>query len=155
MACLRTFDVVVSTPASTSPVLEPVSPADLFDLIIFDEAHHAPADAGAYLGHYSRAKFVFLTATPFRRDKRQFRVVWHIAIQFPRRLANKRLGASPFVQRLCITITMRTRWTFAIARVAIAQLREDQAQGFDHRLFARASSISAARKVTGFTPGLG
>lgn len=41
----RTFDVVVSTPASTSPVLEPVSPADLFDLIIFDEAHHAPADA--------------------------------------------------------------------------------------------------------------
>lgn len=50
----QTFDVVVSTPASTSPVLEPVSPADLFDLIIFDEAHHAPADTwSAYLGHYS------------------------------------------------------------------------------------------------------
>ncbi|MFY1960345.1 DEAD/DEAH box helicase family protein [Achromobacter xylosoxidans] len=45
----KTFDVVVSTPASTSPVLEPVSPADLFDLIIFDEAHHAPADTFGFM----------------------------------------------------------------------------------------------------------
>ncbi|HEJ1858072.1 TPA: DEAD/DEAH box helicase family protein, partial [Pseudomonas aeruginosa] len=39
------YDVVVSTPASSSPNLEPAVPADMFDLVIFDEAHHAPADS--------------------------------------------------------------------------------------------------------------
>lgn len=64
-------DVVVSTPNSTSPSLAPNPPADLFDLIIFDEAHHAPADTwNAYLEQFSSARFVFLTATPFRRDRR-------------------------------------------------------------------------------------
>src|ERR1700733_11558093 len=68
---LEEYDVVVSTPASTSPVNEPQSSGNLFDLVIFDEAHHAPADTWkAYLEHYPHARFVFLTATPFRRDKR-------------------------------------------------------------------------------------
>ena len=39
-------DVVVSTPASTSPLNHPQSPHDLFDLVIFDEAHHAPPILG-------------------------------------------------------------------------------------------------------------
>lgn len=37
-------DVVVTTAASASPTLAPGARDDLFDLIIFDEAHHAPAD---------------------------------------------------------------------------------------------------------------
>ncbi len=68
---LQDFDVVVSTPASTSPAYEPRSDPNLFDLVIFDEAHHAPADTWkAYLEHYPNARFVFLTATPFRRDRK-------------------------------------------------------------------------------------
>lgn len=56
------FDVVVSTPGSSSPAVAPGSAADLFDLVIFDEAHHAPADTwAAYLEHYRSARFVFLT----------------------------------------------------------------------------------------------
>jgi len=64
-------DVVVTTAASASPTLAPGARQDLFDLIIFDEAHHAPADTwAAFLAHYKGARFVFLTATPFRRDGR-------------------------------------------------------------------------------------
>lgn len=64
-------DVVVTTPSSASPVLAPGAQEDLFDLIVFDEAHHAPADTwAAFLAHYKKARFVFLTATPFRRDGR-------------------------------------------------------------------------------------
>src|SRR5262249_22816352 len=42
---LRELDVVVATVPSVSPHLEqvPVPPADLFDLILVDEAHHSPA----------------------------------------------------------------------------------------------------------------
>jgi superfamily II DNA or RNA helicase len=42
---LREFEVVVATVPSISPHMEqiPVPPADLFDLILVDEAHHSPA----------------------------------------------------------------------------------------------------------------
>lgn len=68
---LSTQDVVVTTAASASPALAPGACEDLFDLIIFDEAHHAPADTwAAFLTYFKKARFVFLTATPFRRDGR-------------------------------------------------------------------------------------
>ena len=42
---LRQFDVVVATVPSVSPRdgVIPAPPADLFDLVLVDEAHHAPA----------------------------------------------------------------------------------------------------------------
>lgn len=65
------YDVLISTPNSSSPIKDPKPPADFFDLVIFDEAHHAPADTwAAYLSYFTGARFVFLTATPFRRDKK-------------------------------------------------------------------------------------
>ncbi|WP_345940506.1 DEAD/DEAH box helicase family protein [Pseudomonas sp. WS 5011] len=45
-------------------------PADFFDLIIVDEAHHAPATSWRQtLAHFSKAKKIFVTGTPFRGDK--------------------------------------------------------------------------------------
>lgn len=64
-------DVVIGIPTSVSPARYPDQPppADLFDLIIIDEAHHAPAPTWrAILDHFSGAKSVLLTATPRRRD---------------------------------------------------------------------------------------
>jgi len=47
-------------------------PADLFDLLIVDEAHHTPAPTwNAILGHFRAAKAVLLTATPRRRDRKR------------------------------------------------------------------------------------
>jgi superfamily II DNA or RNA helicase len=67
---LRSADVVVGLPQSLSPVhYEIPPPTDLFDLVVIDEAHHAPAQTWrAILDHFTAARSVLLTATPQRRD---------------------------------------------------------------------------------------
>lgn len=69
---LEGADVVVALPNSASPVHyypEQQPPADLFDLIIVDEAHHAPAQTWqAVLDYFPKARALLLTATPRRRD---------------------------------------------------------------------------------------
>jgi superfamily II DNA or RNA helicase len=145
---LEEYDVVVSTPASTSPINEPRSASDLFDLIIFDEAHHAPADTWkAYLEHYPNSRFVFLTATPFRRDKKI--IPGRLAYSYPVARASKEhaFGKVSFRPAVVRNDHDDDEIDREIARAAIGQLRADQQQGFDHRLFARASSITAARHL--------
>lgn len=145
---LEEYDVVVSTPGSTSPVNEPRSAVDLFDLVIFDEAHHAPADTWkAYLDHYPGARFVFLTATPFRRDKKA--IPGRLAYSYPVSRASRenafgRVNFRPAVARNDYDEDEVDR---AIATAALAQLQADRAAGFDHRLFARAASIKAAHAL--------
>ncbi len=142
---LESFDVVVSTPGSTSPAHGPQSKSDLFDLVIFDEAHHAPADTWkAYLDHYTGASFVFLTATPFRRDKKA--IPGRLSYSYPVSRASKEhaFGKVRFKPAEVKNDQNETEVDTAIARAAVQQLRADQKAGFDHRLFARASSISAA-----------
>lgn len=44
-------------------------PNDYFDIIIIDEAHHAPADSWVQLlGYFSKAKKLYVTGTPYRGD---------------------------------------------------------------------------------------
>ncbi|HEU5151129.1 MAG TPA: DEAD/DEAH box helicase family protein [Iamia sp.] len=67
-------DVVVAIPQSVSPASASdvsVPPADMFDVVIVDEAHHMPATTWkAVVDHLACPQTVFLTATPFRRDKK-------------------------------------------------------------------------------------
>lgn len=68
---LRAADVVIGIPSSISPVhFEDDGPApDFFDLVIIDEAHHAPAKTwNAILEFFSTGRSLLLTATPHRRD---------------------------------------------------------------------------------------
>lgn len=69
---LRPFDVVVALPNSVSPAhYTQKPPSDLFDLVVIDEAHHAPARTWqAVIEHFDAARAVLLTATPRRRDQR-------------------------------------------------------------------------------------
>ena len=145
---LAAHDVVVSTPASSSPSLATGAPRDLFDLVIFDEAHHAPADTwAAYLEHYSGARFVFVTATPFRRDGRV--IPGKLVYRYPvmRAVAEGAFDpvafrAAPVQNELDDQHVDRV-----IAEAAVQQLRADRDAGHDHRLFVRAASISAARNL--------
>jgi superfamily II DNA or RNA helicase len=72
---LEPYDVVVALPNSISPahyVQDQLPPRDLFDLIVVDEAHHAPAETWrAVLDHFHAARALLLTATPRRRDGRR------------------------------------------------------------------------------------
>ena len=153
---LEECDVVVSTPASTSPLNWPQGAVDLFDLIIFDEAHHAPADTWrAYLEHYLRAQFVFLTATPFRRDKKV--IPGRLAYSYPVSRASREqaFGKVSFRPAVVQNDQDEDEVDRAIARAAIEQLTTDRQRGFDHRLFARASSITAARHLVEIYTALG
>jgi hypothetical protein len=68
---LEAADVVVALPNSISPAHYDANapPPSLFDVLIIDEAHHAPARTWrAILDHFNDARAVLLTATPHRRD---------------------------------------------------------------------------------------
>jgi hypothetical protein len=66
----RDVDVVVGTPNVLSDGYPDVQrvPDDLFDLVIFDEAHHLPAQVWTAILEANDAPAVLLTATPTRRD---------------------------------------------------------------------------------------
>ncbi len=153
---LAEYDVVVTTPSSASPELAPGASNDLFDLVIFDEAHHAPADTwAAFLSQYRQARFVFLTATPFRRDGKvipgklvyRYPVVRAVEEGAFRPVAFR---AAPVQDHLNDEHVDRS-----IAETAVAQLKEDLAAGHDHRLFVRAASIKAARALVPLYQSLG
>jgi superfamily II DNA or RNA helicase len=82
-------DVVVALPQSISPDHYDEGskpPADLFDLVIVDEAHHVPAPTWrAILDHFDGARKVLLTATPRRRDGK--RVPGELVFHYPLRAA--------------------------------------------------------------------
>ncbi|MGR6092278.1 DEAD/DEAH box helicase [Brevibacterium sp. CSND-B09] len=82
-------DVVVALPQSISPDHygeHGKPPFDLFDLVVVDEAHHAPARTWrAILDHFEEAKKVLLTATPKRRDGKP--VPGEVVFHYPLRAA--------------------------------------------------------------------
>lgn len=145
---LADYDVVISTPQSMSPIVAPEAPDDLFDLIVFDEAHHTPAETWvAFLAHYPRARFVFLTATPFRRDRKVIpgrMAYWYPVSKASRESAFGRVG---FVSAYVKNDNDDNEIDRSVVSTAVARLRDDQKNGFDHRIFARAASIAAARKL--------
>lgn len=141
-------DVVVSTPQSLSPSVAPQAAHDLFDVIIFDEAHHAPADTwSAFLSHYPNARSIFLTATPFRRDRKVIpgrMAYWYPVLKAAKELA---FGRVTFVPAAVNNANDDDEIDRSIAHTALTQLRADQAAGFDHRIFARAATINSARQL--------
>ena len=84
---LADYDVVVAIPASLSPAYAAEPPPNaFFDLVIVDEAHHAPAPTWQLiLDYHPEARRVLLTATPKRRDGK--RVPGEIAFHYPLGLA--------------------------------------------------------------------
>lgn len=153
---LDQYDVVVSTPGSSSPIHDPAAPVDLFDLVIFDEAHHAPADFWiAYLQHFTAARFVFLTATPFRRDGRV--IPGKLIYRYPVVRALEEGAFVPITFRAAPVVNQLddTHVDHVIAETAVAQLKEDIANGLDHRLFIRAATISAAQDLVPVYQGMG
>lgn len=79
---ISSYDVIVAHPNSVSPHFKKLSPLpnDLIDAVIVDEAHHEPAPTWQAINdYYSNIKRIFLTATPFRRDRKRMRakLVYH------------------------------------------------------------------------------
>ncbi|MCW1827332.1 DEAD/DEAH box helicase family protein [Enterobacter asburiae] len=153
---LESHDVVVSTPGSSSPAVALGASPDLFDLIVFDEAHHAPANTwAAYLEYYTEARFVFLTATPFRRDGQV--IPGKLVYRYPVMKAVDEGAFHPVAFRAApIQNTVDDHHIDqVIAETAVNQLQQDLAAGYDHRLFVRAATINAARDLVPIYQALG
>ncbi|HEU6444557.1 MAG TPA: DEAD/DEAH box helicase family protein, partial [Gaiellaceae bacterium] len=69
---LEEVDVAVGTPAVLSAEYADIAdpPRGLFDLLVFDEAHHLPATTWTGLLRQHDQPAALLTATPFRRDRK-------------------------------------------------------------------------------------
>ena len=83
-------DVVVGIPASVSPAQlgDNPPPTDLFDLVIVDEAHHAPASTWISILEHFPSRQLLLTATPHRRDRK--RIPGKLVYYYPLRQALER-----------------------------------------------------------------
>jgi len=81
----KKYDVIVSTPNSTSSHLKGVSEPkkNTFDLVFIDEAHHTSANMyKSILKTFIKSKIILLTATPFRSDNKRIpgNLIYHYSI---------------------------------------------------------------------------
>ncbi len=105
--------------------------------------------------HYTNARFVFLTATPFRRDKKA--IPGRMAYWYPVLRASKEnaFGRVSFRAAPLNNDQDQGEIDRSVASSAFAQLQADKAAGYDHRLFARASSIKSAHELVPIYTALG
>lgn len=144
---LRQFDVVVAVVNSISGIKQevPDPPPDLFDLVIVDEGHHAPAAIWArVLRKLSGARQVLLTATPFRRDEKEIK--GKLAFIYDVRRAH-RDGVFGDLTFQAVSVTPDQNVDLAIARAAERKLRADRSLGFKHLLMVRVDSIARGKQL--------
>jgi superfamily II DNA or RNA helicase len=143
----RDRDVVVGTPMVLShgnAGVDPV-PRDLFDLVIFDEAHHLPATTWTIL--HERLKHVptvLLTATPFRNDKQRLPGDLAYVYQLQRAVARGVYEPVAFVPVPPAPLDQRDK---ALAREAIARLRAPEHRDAHSRLLVRTDTKAHAEDL--------
>ena len=123
--CLRA-DVIVTNVQQMQGWL-PLFPSDFFDLIIVDEAHHAPAESWQNVNRaFPDAKKIYLTATPFRGDNKSIRAE-HV---YTYRLADA--IAAGYVKNIVRVDAVASEMTFTMegdtatfSRDEILELREE------------------------------
>lgn len=146
-AGLSQFDVIVSLPNSISPAIEGVSgpPLNFFDLILIDEAHHGPAPMWqGLIARLASAKHVQFTATPFRRDRKEF--VGRLIYTYQLRDAY-RDGVFGQLDYRAVSPSVGQDADAAIVDAASRQLTADRRRGLDHRLMIRTGTKVRARQL--------
>lgn len=140
-------DVVVSTPNSISPGIAGICgpPADFFDLVLVDEAHHGAAPSWRnLLERLQSAKQALFTATPFRRDRRE--IAGKLIFTYPLRDAY-RDGVFGRLNYEAILVDEGESPDTAIANAAAMKLRSDRANKLDHRLMIRTGTRVRAEEL--------
>ena len=153
---LEEFDVVIALPNTISPRYYPgnLPPADLFDLVIIDEAHHASADTWhEILHHFKDAYSLLLTATPIRRDGK--RIPGKLVYYYPMRLALEAGFYKPIVPRI-LTPTFpgdRDATDRQIAETCANIISQEEHS--TSTLVVRANSIDRAESLTSLYKEMG
>jgi len=152
-------------------------PSDFFDMIIVDEAHHAPAMSWKQvLEHFNDAKVVNMTATPFRSDKNE--IDGELVFRYPFKKATmqgyvKNIKASYVAPSKLTFVVKGESRTYTLAEVlkmkekdwfsrgvalsdvcnqnivdnSLEKLEELRQTGTHHQLIAVACSVDHARSI--------
>ncbi len=152
---LKRFDVVVGTPPILSPEHSGVAamPLDLFDLVVFDEAHHLPATTWtSLLRAVGPAHAVLLTATPFRNDGQ--RLPGELIYSYPLARAIRH-GVFGQVAYRPIDRVLGEELDLTIAKAAAARLQSPEHRDADSRLLVRSDSVEHAKRLVPMYEALG
>jgi len=142
----RDVDVVIGTPSVLSPAYDAVAqmPRDVFDLVVFDEAHHLPASTWSAMLAASDGRAVLLTATPFRNDGK--RLPGHLVYSYPLARAIDR-GVFGEVQYVPVDEVHGEDLDLTIAKAAAQRLRADEHVQAGSRLIVRSDSVEHAERL--------
>lgn len=141
------YDVVVGIPTSLFGSIENgiLPPTDLFDVILVDEAHHAPAKTWeGLLNYFTLAKKILFTATPFRRDKKE--IPGKLIYNYPLAKAKEdkvfgKIGYLP------ISPSVGETEDIAIAKATENVFKKDREAGFNHYILIRTEKKKHAKEL--------
>jgi hypothetical protein len=119
-------------------------PRGLFDLVIFDEAHHLPATTWKAMLDATDALAVLLTATPFRGDGH--RLPGRIAYSYPLARAIDQGVFGPVSYRPVDSVDGENLH-LTIAKAAATRLRSEEHHAAESRLLVRTDSVAHAREL--------
>ncbi|MCC2598424.1 DEAD/DEAH box helicase [Sphingobacterium sp. FBM7-1] len=141
-------DVIVGIPGTLTKIPTPADPVDNveFDLLFVDEAHHSRASSWQeILNRYISAKQVLLTATPFRRDKKDIKA--RLVYSYPLKQAyeNKLFSRIDFVPVMTNDHDSQDDKNIAIAKKA-AEIYKQRTND-EHKIIIRTDSRTAANKL--------
>lgn len=144
---MREYDVVVGTVQSISPEFAdiPEPPADLFDLVLVDEAHHSPARTWqSVLNHFASAKRLLFTATPFRQDQKEIKGRFIFTYDLRDAFDDGIFGETIYQP---VTAEAGQEHDEAIARAAERQFIADREAGYQHHVMVRTDSRKRATEL--------
>lgn len=144
---LEVSDVVIGTPGVLSDAYAGVAPipAGLFDLVLIDEAHHAPAPTWrAILQRTRGVRTALFTATPFRRDRAG--IPADIVYSYPLAQAI-RDGVYQPVDFIPVEIDRGADADVALATAAVERLRDPRHVSAGSALIVRTDTIEEAKRL--------
>ena len=127
-------------------------PAGLFDLVLFDEAHHLPAPAWDAVLVAVEAPAILFTATPFRRDKR--RLPGELVFSYPLARAMADGVYAPVTYRR-VEPGAGESVDIALANAASARLKSGEHVAAGSRLLVRAGRVADAAELVELYDGIG
>ena len=126
--------------------------AEVCPYLFIDEAHHIQAPTWKrFKAAFSSGRILQFTATPFRNDDRP--VEGKIIFNYPLKRAQEKEYFKPIDFKPVVEFNPLRR-DAVVAEAAVEQLRADIANGFNHLLMARVSSIGRAEEVLQIYEGL-
>lgn len=142
----RHADVVIGTPSVLSAAYGSVSPMprELFDLVVFDEAHHLPASTWSAMLAATDARPILLTATPFRNDGK--RLPGRMLYSYPLARAIDQ-GVFGEVRYVPIHEVAGEALDMSIAKAASDRLRAEEHRQAGSRLLVRSDSVEHAGQL--------